>query len=353
MPLVKSLSNKYYVWLKRDQEPLPWNPADAELNFEHEGATYFGKVFEIVERNLDVGGLTFYFTRDLEQLPSYGQNVVVIVLGDEWSRVPKYFYKVRAIFKTLTTQPMLGCNPLLQPSYLNSLTLLQFLRIWAIRLPGLLNYTLYKLKSSRSGIAKIPPTYDVPLGYNEQLEIPIKDLKDRLYDISFNGSVEHTTYPIWSLKRWISTPKTVSRRNMTSSLIKFKEKYPNFKIDLILTPGFHTTERLSKREYSEKMMNTRICLVPRGTSFETFRFFEGLRYGCVLVTESLPKRWFYEGIPAIQLKDWNELQEKLKHLLENKSLMEKMHEDSLKFWQEKCSEVAIGKYIAQKLNSLN
>ena len=54
-------------------------------------------------------------------------------------------------------------------------------------------------------------------------------------------------------------------------------------------------------------MDARVCLAPRGTSVETFRVLEGLRCGCVVVGERLPRFWFYEGAPIVQLDRWSDL----------------------------------------------
>jgi hypothetical protein len=349
----KSLSNDYYVCLTQNQEPIPWQNLVAAQKFNLDyNLDYFAKIFEEMEKSLEIDGLTFYITRDIHELPSYGQNVIAIVLGDEWCRIPTYFHKVRAIFKCYGTRPILGCNPLLQPSYLNILALVQYLRIWLLRLPGLLNYAFHTFKRWRLSTAQTPPIYDIPLGYYKQFELPIKNLETRLYDIFFAGSMVNVPYSVWSLKYWFGTPKNLSRKQMLSSLEKFQAKHPELKVELSLTPSFHATKHEEARIYSERMMDTKICLVPRGTSFETFRFFEGLRYGCIVVAEALPSRWFYDGSPAIRIKDWSELGEIVEKLIENNYLMQEKHQEALNWWRTKCSEATVGAYMAEKLNSL-
>jgi hypothetical protein len=97
------------------------------------------------------------------------------------------------------------------------------------------------------------------------------------------------------------------------------------------------------------MMDTKICVVPRGTSWETTRLFEGMKYGCVLVTEPLPDRWYLKGVPTIKIKNWQQLPKVLKELLDNQDLMQEMHHKSLAFWQDKCSETVVVDYIIGKL----
>ena len=151
---------------------------------------------------------------------------------------------------------------------------------------------------------------------------------------------------------WFSQ-KNISRKNLLHYANKYKERHPDLKLELLLSSGFGGKDGgLETKSYSEKMMNAKICLVPRGTSFETFRFFEALRYGCIPVTEALPSSWFYNGSPTIEIEDWSELEEILNSLLENKHLIQEKHQECLNWWKTKCSEAVVGKYIAEKLNAI-
>jgi len=339
------------VCLKGGQEPIPWNPIDTDQIISP-GLNYFAKVFEAMETSLEASYLVFYCTWDTNKLPSYGQNVVAVVLGDEWCRIPTYSHKVRAVFKCYGTRPTLGCNPFFKPSYLNFLALLKFVKTWVERLPSLSNYALLRLRGLLSRSARVPSIYDIPLGYFTQLNLPIKDIKERTYDVSFVGSVDHLPYSKWSIKRLLDSPKSYSRRRMITALNEIEEEYPEFRVKLSITSGFGVDSGEGEISYSQEMMNTKICLVPRGASLETFRFFEALRYGCVVVTEALPSRWFYDGSPAVQVHDWSDLEKILKRLIQDEDLMQRKHYESLEWWRTKCSEGAVGAYIARKLNSL-
>ncbi|MBR8832741.1 MAG: glycosyltransferase family 1 protein [Stigonema ocellatum SAG 48.90 = DSM 106950] len=344
-------TNKYFVCLKGAHlNPVPWEISDADETLSVD-CVYFGKVFQAMEKDLKIKDLTFYLTWNTNELPSYGQNVVAVILGDEYSRIPKYIHKVGAVFKTLKTRPTLACNPLLQPSYKNIIDLMQFLKVWIIRLPGWLNYILPKTKTLPISIDKLKPIYDIPLGYYKQLDLPIKDIKERLYDIFFAGSVI-STYPIWSWRFWLIPPKDISRKEMILKTNTIKNKYPEFKIEVATSSDFGSEAKGStdKRSYSEKLMDAKICLAPRGNVFETFRFFEGLRYGCIIITEKLPSRWFYDGAPCIEITSWNQLENILLKLKNDENLMQKLHQQSLDWWKKKCSEDAIGRYFAEKLN---
>jgi hypothetical protein len=104
--------------------------------------------------------------------------------------------------------------------------------------------------------------------------------------------------------------------------------------------------------YSQSMMQTKICCAPRGTSIETYRLYEAMRYGCIIISEPLPPHWFYQGAPILQVANWTELNTLLPRLLSNPELMLKLHQQTLDWWQKKCSEVACGQYIVDQLKTL-
>ena len=131
-----------------------------------------------------------------------------------------------------------------------------------------------------------------------------------------------------------------------------RKKNLDVKFNLTITSDFNAARSADEKSYSEKMMDSKICLVPRGTSLETYRFFEAIRYGCIVITEILPSRWFYNGSPAIRINDWSELEEILDKLINNKLLIKKKHQESLAWWKTRCSEIAVGNYLVEKLNYL-
>lgn len=344
--------NKYYICLKGNQEPIPWLTPNFKQTFNIDcSLDYFSEVFRIMEKNLGVGGLTFYLVWDnLEQLPSYGQNVVAVVLGDEYSCIPKYIYRVRAVFKCYGVRPSLKFSPYFKLSFLNLMILLQFVRFKVAGFPLWLNYIFYNLRNLLQGKAKIFSIYDIPLGYYKQLDLPVKDIEARTCDIFFDGSLVNKTFSRWQLRYWINLPKAIIRKEMMSALVAIREKYPKVNVDINLIQNFGLVRLGDGEEYSQKMMNSRICVIPRGSTLETYRFFEALRYGCIVVTQGLPSRWFYNGSPAILLSKWSELEEVLKKIISDKDFMKKKHQESLNWWKTKCSETAVGEYIAQQLN---
>ena len=347
----RSFANTYYVcfpphWKK---EPLAWNPfepcPDPKL---YARTTYLGGVFRAMERHLDHAGLTFYLTPDLHTLPTYGDRVIAVVQEDESARIPAYVDKVGATFKCYGARPVRPPGLLARPAYQNLLAHSQYLRNVVRHLPGRLRYA----RQRRRRRGALSPIYPIPLGYANQHTLPVKPIDERAVDVFFAGSVTHKPYPAWSPKRWLGTPKDLARRQMLAGLDEATQRLPDLTVDLRLQPNFRDSINASAAAYSEGLMNARICLAPRGASLETFRFFEAMRYGCITLCEDLPPHWFYEDAPAIQITHWRALPAILASLLNDPDRLRARHEATLAWWQTRCSETAVGRYFAEKLNAL-
>ena len=146
---------------------------------------------------------------------------------------------------------------------------------------------------------------------------------------------------------------------MVMALDELKQRLPHEPITTLAQPGFpdlHPSRdreaRLLTQSYSELVAQTRVCLVPRGNSPETFRFFEALRAGCVVVCESLPDYWFYRGAPVLKVRRWSELSDVLTALLADTAELERLHSASVDWWRSRCSEEALGQYMAEQITQV-
>ncbi len=343
--MTSSPANTYYLCFPGKGEPQPWNPFEPGPKF-YAGSVYFSGVLRAMEQHLDRAGLTFYLTPGLRHLPTYGSDVVAIVHGDESSRIPLYFNRIRATFKCYGVEQARPPSLLARPSVTNLMGHVQYFRDAARRLPGRLQY-------ARQRQGRPSPIYPIPLGYANQLALPLKPFEERGVDVFFAGSVRHKTHPVWSAKRWVKTPKDLARTTMLEGLQQAQNDLPNLTVDLRLQSTFRRSIQASAADYSEGLMNARICLAPRGSSHETFRFFEAMRYGCITIIEDLPPHWFYEDAPAIRTAGWRDLPAILARLLDDRDRMRATHEATLAWWQSRCSETAMGRFIADKLNALD
>src|SRR5262249_26690572 len=130
----------------------------------------------------------------------------------------------------------------------------------------------------------------VPLGYARQIDLPVKPFHARRYLVSFLGSLEHYgdgyCHPL-SPRTLFRGPKVLARNRMSDSLLRLASAMPD-EVFFATTPSFFESIRTDGTRYSEIMADTKICLAPRGASVETYRFFEALRYGCVVICDRLP-----------------------------------------------------------------
>jgi hypothetical protein len=334
--------SRYFVCLHkppahgRAQPPEPFD-LYAEPSLPDITGPYWARVLQAFDREAGDRGLTVYLTWDLYELPSYGPDVVAISTGDESAMMPRWADHVGAAFKVYGTRPWLERNPFREPTRLAALAFARYARSWARRVAGGLG---------ERGSARVE---QLPLGYSNQLDLPLKALRERTTDAFFAGSVEHRAYGRLSPARLAGTPKQIAREEMLAALARYRAARPGARIDVRLTPDYWTSIHDDTEEYSRALMDSRICLAPRGANVETFRLFEGLRYGCVVVGEPLPDTWYYRGAPIVQLRRWRDLGGALDALLADPVELEQRHRAALAFWEERCSEAAVARFILDRL----
>jgi hypothetical protein len=339
--------NRYFVCYSYKPEP-----ARIDLQGPADGIPeYHRDVLRVFERELRGAGLTVYLTWLLDTLPSYGRDVVPVVMGDEWSRTPLYAQDVLATFKVYGTAPPLGFRLLSRPSWIRALLTVKYVRAHAHGARGRIRRVAAALRR------RVPPIVPIPLGYGNQADLPVTPLAQRGTDVFFAGSVAHGRPARMSAAYWLRNPKTLAREAMLESLERLKEARPELIVRTSTTPSFTLNaiyygtedgaEALGADAYSSAMMDSKICLVPRGTSAETFRYFEALRYGCIAITEPQPDFPFYRGAPVVEIQDWRRLDEVVADLLASPDRMQRLHHDGMKWWRERCAPEPIGRMMAR------
>jgi hypothetical protein len=342
-------ANRYFNCVTPSREPLEWDPHEAPAPESWPNAGYFGRAFAAMERTLRHRGLTFYLTFDIGSLPSYGPDVVAVVLDNEDAKMPAYAPGVRATFLNLGTRPQLGCRPLTEPSLLNLVTLGVYARNVAQWLPSGGAYARERLRAALRG-ERVGGVHAVPIGTFNQLERPIKPLAERPSTMVFAGSVTHQAHGLRGLKTRVA-PKGLSRSAMLEEAERNAARHPDITADLGVTGAFWESVHADAESYSRRMMDAQISLVPRGTVPVTARFLESLRYGCIVVADHLPPLWPYAQAPVVRLRDWSELEAAVLGLLADRERMQALHEQSLAWWHSACSEEAVGSFLAATLNA--
>jgi hypothetical protein len=335
--------NRYVNCLTPDRRAVEFEPPDVPAGHDlWPNSGFFSRALAEMEKTLEAEGLTFYLTFKVDDLPSYGSDVVALVIDDERSRVPLYRDRVRAVYTNIAARPQLGFHPVSRLSPSDVMSLAVYARNVARRAPALL--------------AQVPrgpalaPLHELPAGTWNQRDLPIKPFSERPTTMFFGGSVIHTREWHARLKARFS-PKGLSRNRMLERARALEERFPEISLDTDITPNFMSSIHAGPDAYSRRLMDAKISLVPRGTIPCTHRFFQSLRYGCIVITDVVPGLWFYDGAPVIQLSRWDQLEETVLELLARPHRMQTLHEESLRWWHAACSEEAVGRRLASTLNA--
>lgn len=176
-----------------------------------------------------------------------------------------------------------------------------------------------------------PKMRPLPLGYLQGFcATGQTKIQDRDIDYSFSGTVNNSG-------------REVLHRNIIDLQNDGRAKYIDF------YTGW--AKGLAMNTYSELMDRSKIALCPHGyVSSETFRFFEAAKAGCVILSEEKPDVWYYQDAPHVVVESWDELPQLLDELLSDPDRMETIRENTLKWWEEKCSPRAVANYIMKELS---
>jgi hypothetical protein len=341
-------TNSYYTYLEGG--PRPWDPYDP-TDLPVVGSAYLAGVFREFERHWRGRPLTVYLTYDTSALPSYGPDVVAVLLNDEWFRTPSYCDRVLAVLRNLPDTPWFAWNTLFPPDAPSMFALANYVRILLERRGTRgIGHDLDAAGDLLSGSAR---SIDIPLGYSHQPDLPLKPFEQRQTDVFFAGSLVHDLdrKGSWkqALKRLVGSPKTVHRKAMIREVERFRARHGELRAKITVSGDFRSLGSSDVTSYAEDMMDARVALVPQGTAAESYRLFEAWRYGCIVICEQLPPRPFLQGAPAIVLRSWRELEAALSQLLGDPQRQLALHEASLAWWREVCSEDAVGRHLAGRL----
>ena len=126
-----------------------------------------------------------------------------------------------------------------------------------------------------------------------------------------------------------------------------KEQRP--KLEMYVTTGFN--QGLDGSTYSEKLHNSKIAICPHGNvSVETFRFYEAIRSGCVVVSPPLPLTEIYKNSNVVQVENWHkDVGSTIMDLLKNEDKLNSVRTDLKKDWNETLCEKAAANLILSKL----
>lgn len=189
--------------------------------------------------------------------------------------------------------------------------------------------------------------YYFPLGYANGTQDSIVPFNDREINVFFIGQLGRSRINFYKHL----ANKTLIPDNF---LLLFK-KYLNKDFSKLFQNSYikfttNFSEGLKIEQYNDMLNNSKIVICPYGAiTEETFRHYEAMRAGCVVITLKMPEVFPYRDSPIIQLNNWNELKKYIDWLLNNPSLLYEIHSNTLKWWEDKCSEESVANYIVSKI----
>lgn len=344
------LAPEYFRWRGPEHGPrveLPPGPErDETMNAEWR---YPLAVLAEAEKGLEGERLRFYLTKNPNELPEYGNHIVAVLWQEERCKIPRYARHVRGVIRCLRERPFLGFHPRLGINKYEAVLCFQYVRDqvthWRSR---------YHVSSPPADwparIHNAPSVLTIPLGYHSQEELPQIPMAERNLDAFFTGELRTQTR--WrDYRHWTSDSKTQSRLQLWAAMLELK-KSSEWRIEMADISGGNDGPKTPLfNSYSQRMMNTRICLAPRGTVDETFRMYEGLRAGCLVITNMLPDEPFLKDAPVIQVDHWKVLPALMKRYARDLDALEHYRQAGLAFWGNRLSEPVIGAQVAKFLNA--
>lgn len=200
--------------------------------------------------------------------------------------------------------------------------------------------------------------FHFPLGYvKDTLHQPVKKLEERTINVFYSGNLNKGRVPLYKLLSESRIPDflfdyLIKLMKRVPNLIKrdFSDAFPASYVHF--TDGFK--KGLTPQVYTQMLYDSRIVLCPKGFLMaETYRHFESMRAGCVIVSEKLPQTYLYKNSPIIQVSDWKEGLDAIKKLLKDPALLQQYHQKTLQWWETVCNEAATAKRVSELLKSLD
>jgi hypothetical protein len=112
------------------------------------------------------------------------------------------------------------------------------------------------------------------------------------------------------------------------------------------------SNKLPLEEYAATLNDSKVVICLGGvTSFETFRFYEATRMGCVTITPKYNSGWLYDDSLIIQLQNMtvDAIVDEVRGVLDDSTRGEFLHRAALCAWESKYAPYAVAERIRRVL----
>ncbi|HED14787.1 MAG TPA: hypothetical protein ENI62_14235 [Gammaproteobacteria bacterium] len=189
-----------------------------------------------------------------------------------------------------------------------------------------------------------------PLGYANGDECDIQTVNNRAINVFFSGALNRSRVGLYKALSGLDyIPEKLlllTKRWLPADL---SGSFPNSNI--LFTSGF--ASGLTQSDYNNLLYSCKIALAPHGfVNPETFRHYEAMRAGCIVVSLEMPPIRMYKNAPIIQLESWGQLDARVTWLLKDKERLEALQTETLMYWKDNCTEESTARYVANTLAQL-
>lgn len=304
--------------------------SETDFSERFEGnSLYHARVLREIDRLRPGAGKRFLLTWNIDCIPITGEDVIVLLLGDERYRIPRYAPHVGFVFKTGGLVPpsafkLWGRSPLLWAG--------ESLRAWRNRRSA---------RTVRPVGSGAWPVYPIPLGCRSPGLSLSKNHDERPHDVAYAGRLARSP----GLRGCLTNlrPSVLSRNWMAAQLVRARNQ-DNAAI-FVHVSASKNTPPLSTEDYSNLLSNSRIAVCPRGNFPETYRLYEAARAGCAVIHEPLNPAHYFDDFPGICVRSWKHLPAIIRELVDNRSTAA-LGAKARAWYELRASEAAIAGYIA-------
>jgi|TARA_R110002012_G_scaffold260919_2_gene442697 hypothetical protein len=151
----------------------------------------------------------------------------------------------------------------------------------------------------------------------------------------------------WS---WMGQYDPFTRTHFRVAVDSLEKERPQYKNRVLWYQGWNNGS--SVEDYTETINNTKVAVVPIGSgSLESFRFFEAMMCGCVVLNTALPDVMFYNVSPHLRMDGWTNLNEAMDRILSRPDEMEHLSKQAKEWYKDFCTPQSIAEYMYKKLES--
>tara|TARA_R110000744_G_scaffold47848_2_gene105035 strand:- start:278 stop:1105 length:828 start_codon:yes stop_codon:yes gene_type:complete len=149
---------------------------------------------------------------------------------------------------------------------------------------------------------------------------------------------------------WMGQFDPYTRRNFRQSTERLQQERPNYNSYVLWYEGWNNGIALG--DYCDIMNNTKVALVPIGSgSSESFRFFEAMCAGCIVINVGMPQTPMYNAAPAFPMDTgWAELTRTMDFILSREEEVLEYHSNVARLWHEHfCSPENLAEYMFKRI----